>query len=285
MGRALAHRNFRLFTVGQGISVVGTWMQQIATVWLVYRLSDSAFLLGLADFASQIPAALVLPLAGVLTDRWNRHRTVLATQALAMVQAFVLMALTLTGVVSVWQVILLGALLGLVNAFDATARQSFVIQMVERHEDLANAIAINSSVFNAARLLGPAVAGFVIGLCGEWPCFLLNGLSYLAVLGSLLAMRVRPIVQAGRRPGDRRGAQRGLRVRGRFDAHPHAAGPAGHREHDVRAADGAHAARWPPRSCTAARTRWACSRPPWASAPWRPACFWPPARASSGWEE
>jgi MFS family permease len=195
MGRALAHRNFRLFVFGQGISVVGTWMQQIATVWLVYRLSNSSFLLGLTDFASQIPAALVLPLAGVLTDRWNRHRTVLATQSLAMVQAFVLMALTLTGVVSVWQVILLGALLGLVNAFDATARQSFVIQMVERHDDLANAIAINSSVFNAARLVGPAIAGFVIATCGECPCFLLNGLSYLAVLGSLLAMRVRPVVK------------------------------------------------------------------------------------------
>jgi MFS family permease len=192
MGRALAHRNFRLFVAGQGISVVGTWMQQVATVWLVYRLSHSVFLLGLADFASLIPAALVLPVAGVLTDRWNRHRTLLATQSLAMLQAFVLMALTLAGVVSVWQVILLGALLGLVNAFDVTARQSFVIQMVERHEDLANAIAINSSAFNAARLLGPAVAGFVIGTFGECPCFLLNGLSYLAVLGSLLAMRVRP---------------------------------------------------------------------------------------------
>ena len=195
MGRALAHRNFRLFSIGQGISVVGTWMQQIATVWLVYRLSNSSFLLGLTDFASQIPAALVLPVAGVLTDRWSRHRTLLATQSLAMLQAFVLMTLTLTGVVSVWQVILLGALLGLVNAFDSTARQSFVIQMVERHEDLANAIAINSSAFNAARLVGPAIAGFVIGTFGECPCFLLNGLSYLAVLASLLLMRVRPFVK------------------------------------------------------------------------------------------
>jgi MFS family permease len=148
-----------------------------------------------ADFSSQIPAALVLPMAGVLTDRWNRHRTVLATQALAMVQAFALMALTATGLISVWQILLLGIFLGLVSAFDVTARQSFVIQMVERHEDLANAIAINSSVFNGARLLGPAVAGLVIGLCGEWPCFLLNGLSYLAVLASLLAMRVRPVAR------------------------------------------------------------------------------------------
>ena len=206
MGRALAHRNFRLFAFGQGISVVGTWMQQIATVWLVYRLSGSAFLLGLADFASQIPAALILPVAGVLTDRWNRHRTVLGAQSLAMVQAFVLMALTLTGVVSVWQVILLGAFLGLVNAFDATARQSLVIDMVERHEDLANAIALNSSMFSAARLLGPAVAGFVIGMCGEWPCFFLNGLSYVAVLGALMAMRVRP----AKRPVSDQGIAAGL---------------------------------------------------------------------------
>jgi MFS family permease len=195
MGRALAHRNFRLFVVGQGISVVGTWMQQIATVWLVYRLSNSAFLLGLTDFASQVPAALVLPIAGVLTDRWNRHHTLLTTQSLAMVQALVLMVLTLTGIVSVWQVIMLGALLGLVNAFDATARQTFVIEMVGRHEDLTNAVAINSSVFSAARLIGPAVAGFVICAFGESPCFLLNGLSYLAVLASLLLMRVRPIAK------------------------------------------------------------------------------------------
>jgi MFS family permease len=195
MGRALAHRNFRLFVVGQGISVVGTWMQQIATVWLVYRLSNSALLVGVADFSAQIPAALLLPMAGVLTDRWNRHRTVLATQALAMVQAFTLMALTATGLISVWQLLLLGAFLGLVSAFDATARQSFVIQMVERREDLANAIAINSSVFNGAKLLGPALAGLVIGIGGEWPCFLVNGLSYLAVLASLLLMRVRPVAR------------------------------------------------------------------------------------------
>ena len=195
MGRALAHRNFRLFIVGQGISVLGTWMQQIATVWLVYRLSGSSLLLGVADFTAQFPAALILPLAGVLTDRWNRHRTVLVTQTLMMIQAFALMALTVAGLVSVWQILVLGALLGVVSAFDATARQSFVIEMVEGHDDLGNAIAINSSVFNAARLLGPAVAGIVIGLCGEWPCFLLNGLSYLAVLASLLAMRVRPVAR------------------------------------------------------------------------------------------
>ena len=190
-----AHRNFRLFIVGQGISVVGSWMQQIATGWLIYRLSSSSLLLGLADFTAQIPAALILPLAGVLTDRWSRHRTVLATQSLMMLQAFALTALTVSGAICVWQIFVLGALLGIVSAVDSTARQSFVIEMVDGHNDLDNAIAINSSVFNAARLLGPAVAGIMIALCGEWPCFLLNGLSYLAVLASLLAMRVRPLAR------------------------------------------------------------------------------------------
>ncbi len=210
MGRALAHRNFRLFVVGQGISVLGTWMQQIATVWLVYRLSQSSLLLGVADFTAQIPAALILPLAGVLTDRWRRHRTVLATQTLMMIQAFALMALTMAGLISVWQILCLSALLGVVNAFDCTARQAFVIEMVNGHDDLGNAIAINSSVFNAARLLGPAVAGIVIGLGGEWPCFLLNGLSYLAVLASLLAMRVRPVVPAATDAGIVAGMSEGL---------------------------------------------------------------------------
>ena len=150
MGRALAHRNFRLFVVGQGISVLGTWMQQIATVWLVFRLSQSSLLLGVADCVGQLPAALILPLAGVLTDRWQRHRTVLVTQSLMMLQAFALMTLTVTGAVSIWQILVLSALLGVVNAFDCTARQSFVIDMVDGHHDLDNAIAINSSVFNAA---------------------------------------------------------------------------------------------------------------------------------------
>ena len=210
MGRALAHRNFRLFVVGQGISVLGTWMQQIATVWLVYRLSQSSLLLGVTDFVAQIPAALLLPLAGVLTDRWNRHRTVLAAQSLMMVQAFALMTLTVTGMISVWQILVLSAFLGVVSALDATARQSFVIEMVNRR-DLGNAIAINSSVFNAARLLGPAVAGIVIGLCGEWPCFLLNGLSYLAVLASLLLMRVQPAARSATEAGIVEGLSEGIR--------------------------------------------------------------------------
>jgi MFS family permease len=195
IGRALVHRNFRLFIVGQGISVLGSWMQQVATVWLVYRLSKSSLLLGVADFTALIPAAMLLPLAGVLTDRWNRHRTVIATQFLAMLQAFLLMVLTISGLVSVWQVLVLGTVLGIINGLDCTARQAFMVDMVPRADDLGNAIAINSSVFNAARLVGPAVAGLVIGLCGEWPCFMLNGLSYVAVLVSLLAMDVRSAVR------------------------------------------------------------------------------------------
>jgi len=209
MGRALAHKNFRLFVFGQGISVLGTWMQQIATVWLVYRLSKSSLLLGVADFTAQIPAALILPLAGVLTDRWNRHHTVIATQTLMMVQAFILMALTVSGLISVWQILMLGSLLGVLSAFDCTARQTFMVDLVDL-PDLGNAIAINSSVFNAARLLGPALAGIVIGLCGEWPCFLLNGLSYLAVLASLLAIRVPPLARRVKETGIVEGLSEGI---------------------------------------------------------------------------
>jgi len=192
IGRALAHRNFRLFVIGQGVSLLGSWMQQVATVWLVYRLSGSSLLLGVADFTAMMPAAMLLPLAGVLTDRWNRHHTVIATQALAMLQALLLMGLTVSGLVSVWQVLVLGAMLGVINAVDCTARQAFMIDLVPRADDLGNAIAINSSIFNSARLVGPAIAGTMIGLCGEWPCFLLNGLSYLAVLASLLVINVPP---------------------------------------------------------------------------------------------
>jgi len=182
-------------------------MQQIATILLVYRLSHSSFLLGLVGFTSLVPAALVTPLAGVLVDRWDRRRTVMAAQALAMLEALALLALTVTGAVAVWQVLLLGGLVGVVNAFDMTARQSFVIDMVQRPEDLPNAIALNSSMFNAARLIGPALAGVVIGLCGEWPCFALNALSYLAVLASLWAMRV----PCGRRRVAGQGILAGLR--------------------------------------------------------------------------
>jgi MFS family permease len=210
MGRALAHRNFRLFFFGQGISLIGTWTQQIALIWLAYRLSHSALFLGLVGFASQIPAALITPFAGVLTDRWNRHRTVFITQVAAMIQAFVLMVLTLTGAICGWQIVLLSMFAGLVTGFDVPARQSFLVQMVEQREDLANAIALNSSMFNAARLIGPAIACLLIRLLGEWPCFLINGLSYLAVLGSLAAMRVRPVAMLNREQGMLAGMKEGF---------------------------------------------------------------------------
>ena len=148
MGRALAHRNFRLFFFGQGISVIGTWMQQVALLWLAYRLTDSAWFLGLVGFASQIPAALITPLAGVLTDRWNRRRTVFLAQVAAMILAFVLTALTQTGLIAPWHILVLSVFTGLVTGFDVPARQSFLVQMVHDRNDLANAIALNSSMFN-----------------------------------------------------------------------------------------------------------------------------------------
>ena len=192
MIEALKYRNFRLFLFGQGISLIGTWMQQVAMIWLVYRLTNSTFLLGLIGFCSQIPSCFLAPLAGVFTDRWNLHRTILATQSLAMLQAAILVVLTLTGVVAVGHVILLSIFMGIINAFDIPARQAFLIQMVEGREGLAGAIGLNSSMFNAARLVGPAIAGFLIAAVGEATCFLFNALSYVAVLAALLAMRLPP---------------------------------------------------------------------------------------------
>ena len=189
---ALRHRNFRLFFLGQSISLIGTWMQQVAMIWLVYRLTNSPLLLGLMGFCSQIPSFFLAPVAGVFTDRWNLHRTIIATQTLAMLQAATLFVLTRTGVITVGQVLLLGVFMGLVNAFDIPARQSFLIQLVEGRENLAAAIGLNSSMFNGARLVGPAIAGFLIAAVGEATCFLLNALSYLAVLAALLAMRLPP---------------------------------------------------------------------------------------------
>jgi MFS family permease len=190
--RALRHRNFRLFLGGQIISLAGTWMQQVALSWLVYRLTRSPLLLGLVGFAGQIPSLLLAPVAGVWADRGNRRRIVIATQALAMVQALLLAALVLRGAVSIPQVMALSVFLGLVNGVDVPTRQAFLVEMVTGRDDLANAIALNSSVFNAARLVGPAVAGFMIGLVGEGVVFLLNGLSYVAVIAALYAMRLGP---------------------------------------------------------------------------------------------
>ena len=197
--RALRHRNFRLFFGGQSISLIGTWMTRVATSWLVYRLTGSAILLGTVGFAGQIPTFLLAPFAGVWVDRWNRRRVLLATQTLAMVQSLALAALTLSHRVNIHEILWLSVFQGVINAFDMPGRQAFLVQMVEDKNDLGNAIAINSSMVNVARLLGPALAGLLIAATNEGWCFLIDGVSYLAVLASLLMMRVQ--VAAMRRKG------------------------------------------------------------------------------------
>ena len=188
--RALRHRNFRLFTVGQSVSLIGNWMQQVAMGWLVYRLTNSAFLLGVVAFAGQSPVFFLGPIAGVIADRANRHRVVVIMQALMMIQATVLAALVFTGYVEYWHVLALSAVFGVINAFEIPARQAFLLEMVKSREDLPNAIALNSSIFNGARLIGPAIAGFVIASWGESVAFISNAVSYVAVLIALLAMEV-----------------------------------------------------------------------------------------------
>src|SRR6202167_1462199 len=196
--RALRSGNYRLFFAGQNVSLIGTWMTRIATSWLVYRLTGSAVLLGVVGFASQIPSFLLGPIAGVWVDRWDRHRTLIFTQSLSMIQSFSLAALALTGTARIWEIILLALFQGVINAFDMPARQSFVIQMVDRREDLGNAIALNASMVNSASLIGPAIAGVVIAAVGEGYCFLIDGISYLAVIISLLSMRI--TIPQARRP-------------------------------------------------------------------------------------
>ena len=190
--RSLGHRNFRLFFLGQGISLIGTWMQQVAMSWLVFELTGSPFWLGLTGFAGQIPSFFLAPVAGVLVEGWDRHRLLLLTQTLAMGQAFALAALTLIGLIEVWQVLVLSLFLGMVNAFDMTTRQTFLVEMVTDRADLANAIALNSSLVNGARLVGPALAGIILAETSAGVCFLINGLSFLAVLGGLFAMDIEP---------------------------------------------------------------------------------------------
>lgn len=188
--RALRHRNFKLFFFGQGISVIGTWMTRLATTWLVYRLTHSALLLGVVSFAGQIVAFALGPLAGVWVERLNRRKLLVWTQAAAAVQSFAMAALALAHVITLSEIIALAVLQGLINAFDMPARQSFLVQMVEDRNDLSNAIAINSSMVNGARLIGPAIAGVVIAAVGEGWCFLIDGISYLAVIASLLMMHI-----------------------------------------------------------------------------------------------
>src|SRR4029077_18594481 len=189
VGRALRHRNFQLFFGGQLISLVGTWMQTVAQSWLVYRLTGSGLKLGAVGFASQIPVFLFAPLGGITADRYDRRRVVMGTQVASMLLAFVLAGLTLSGRVQVWHVFVLAALLGVVNAFDIPARQSFLVDMVGE-EDLMNAIALNSSMFNGARVIGPAIAGVLVAKLGEGWCFFANGASYIAVIIGLLLMKV-----------------------------------------------------------------------------------------------
>jgi MFS family permease len=193
--RALRHRNFQLFFSGQLISLIGTWMQTVAQSWLVYRLTGSALLLGSVGFASQIPVFLFAPLGGITADRVNRRHIVISTQVAAMVLAFILASLTLFHKVQVWHVFILAGLLGVVNAFDIPGRQSFLVEMVGK-EDLMNAIALNSSMFNGARVIGPAVAGILVAKIGEGWCFFANAVSYIAVIIGLLLMRVQSPARA-----------------------------------------------------------------------------------------
>jgi MFS family permease len=194
-GRALRHRNFQLFFSGQLISLIGTWMQSVAQSWLVYRLTGSALLLGSVGFASQVPVFVFAPLGGIAADRFNRRQIVIATQTAAMLLAAILAALTLFHKVQVWHVFVLASLLGIVNAFDIPGRQSFLVDMVGK-EDLMNAIALNSSMFNGARVIGPAIAGILVARIGEGWCFFANAVSYIAVIIGLLLMRVISPVRA-----------------------------------------------------------------------------------------
>ena len=188
--RALKYRNFRLFFTGQGISMVGTWMQAVASGWLAYRLTNSPLMLGIVGFSSQAPIFLLGPLGGFFADTGNKRRILIITQTISMVQALVLAFLTLSGRIEVWHIITLGAILGCVNSFDMPVRQSFVVDMVEGKEILGNAIALNSLQFNIARLIGPSIAGILIAVWGEGVCFLINGLSFTAVIWSLAAMKI-----------------------------------------------------------------------------------------------
>jgi MFS family permease len=191
--RAMQHRNFQLFIGGQLVSLIGTWMQTTAQLWLVYKLTNSAALLGLYGFANQFPMLLLASVGGAVGDRYNRLYGVIATQTASMILAFVLAGLQLTHHLGEWGIIFIALLVGIVNAFDVPIRQSLFVQMVGK-EDLPNAIALNSSIFNGARVVGPAIAGFAITWIGEGWCFFLNGVSFLAVIGALLAMRVAPVV-------------------------------------------------------------------------------------------
>ncbi|WP_414527303.1 MFS transporter [Nodularia chucula] len=189
---ALRSRNCRLFFAGQGVSLIGSWMTQLATIWLVYYLTNSPVMLGLVGFCSQIPSFFLAPFGGVFVDRFSRYHTLIVTQIFSMIQSLVLAGLALTGTIEVWHIISLSLFQGLINSVDAPARQAFAPELVERKEDLANAIAINSTIINTTQLIGPAIGGLLIASIGAAYCFLIDGLSYLAVIAALLAMNIRP---------------------------------------------------------------------------------------------
>lgn len=187
---SLYSRNYRLYFIGQGISLIGTWMQNVALSWLVYRITGSVFLLGLIGFLSQIPAFVLAPITGVITDRYSRHRIMVFTQVAFLVQALGMAILVLLNIVDVWHIVVLSLVFGIISAFDSPARQSLVIDLIENPKDLGNAIGLNSAIFNGARLFGPAIAGITIALVGEGVCFLLNSLSFFAVIGALVMMKM-----------------------------------------------------------------------------------------------
>jgi len=191
--RALSYPNYRTYFSGQIISQVGSWMQQIALGWLIYRLTDSAFLLGIAGFAGQIPSFVLAPFAGIVADRYDRYKVLIITQSLFMIQALILATLVLTGTAGVTTIIIMSLIQGSIMAFDAPARHSFVVQIVDRKEDLSNAIALNSTSFHASRLIGPPLAGLIIAIANEGICFLINGLSYIIVIVALIKIKVKPV--------------------------------------------------------------------------------------------
>ena len=193
--RSFKYRNYRLFFAGQSISLVGTWMERLAIGWLAYKLKDSALILGLVAFAGQIPALFLMPLGGVLADRYNRHKVLIITQTLAMLQAIVLSILVFKGHVTIWHLMMLNFSLGIINSVDMPTRQAFVIEMIGNKDDLSNAIALNSSMVNFARLAGPTLAGIIVAAFGEGMCFLINAISYLAVITSLLLMKITPRIK------------------------------------------------------------------------------------------
>ena len=198
--RSFKYRNYRLFFMGQSLSLIGTWMQRLAIGWLAYKLKDSALILGLVAFSGQIPALFLMPLGGVIADSYNKHKLLILTQILAMIQAFVLAILVINGHITIWPLMVLNVCLGVINSLDMPTRQAFVIEMIDNKEDLSNAIALNSSMVNFARLIGPALAGFIVAAAGEGMCFLINAISYLAVIASLLMMRITPKIKPKKAP-------------------------------------------------------------------------------------